>query len=36
MATFEPAGEVEAGSFAMDSPSEQELTRREKVKLGQW
>lgn len=32
MATYEPAGEVETGSFAMLDPSPQELARREKVK----
>ncbi|RFF27281.1 MULTISPECIES: dihydrofolate reductase family protein [unclassified Wenzhouxiangella] len=32
MSTFEPAGDVETGSFAMDDPSERELARREKMK----
>lgn len=32
MATYEPAGEVETGSFALDNPSERELARREKMK----
>jgi dihydrofolate reductase len=36
MATYEPAGDVRTGSFAMDSPSEQELARREKMKEGRW
>lgn len=36
MATYEPAGDVETGSFAMDTPSEQELARREKMKQGRW
>lgn len=36
MATYEPAGDVETGSFAMDNPSKQELARREKVKEGRW
>jgi hypothetical protein len=36
MATYEPAGDVRTGSFAMDSPSEQEMARREKMKEGRW
>jgi dihydrofolate reductase len=32
MATYEPSGEVETGSFGSDNPSEQELARREKMK----
>ncbi len=31
MATYEPAGPVETGSFAADEPSPQELARREKL-----
>ncbi|MEG3180926.1 dihydrofolate reductase family protein [Sphingomonas sp. LT1P40] len=32
MATYEPAGAIETGSFASDEPSPQELARREKLK----
>jgi dihydrofolate reductase len=32
MATYEPAGAVETGSFAMDEPTPQELARRQKMK----
>lgn len=32
MSTYEPEGAVEAGSFAMDEPTPQELARREKLK----
>lgn len=32
MSTYEPAGPVETGSFAMIDPSPQELARREKLK----
>ena len=32
MATYEPAGPVEVGSFAMPEPSPQELARQEKMK----
>ena len=35
-ATYEPAGEVPIGSFAMDQPSEAELERREKIEQGDW
>ena len=33
MATYEPAGEIELGSFAMQEPSAEELARREKLKI---
>jgi dihydrofolate reductase len=32
MGTYEPAGAIATGSFAMDTPSPQELARREKLK----
>ncbi|MCA1750080.1 MAG: dihydrofolate reductase family protein [Sphingomonadales bacterium] len=32
MATYEPAGEIEPGSFAAQEPSERELARRERMK----
>lgn len=32
MATYEPAGAIETGSFAMDEPSEPELARQEKMR----
>lgn len=35
-ATYEPAGEVPVGSFAMDQPSEAEIERREKIEQGRW
>lgn len=35
-ATYEPAGEVPAGSFATHEPSEAELARREKIEVGAW
>jgi|SRR4051812_3189053 dihydrofolate reductase len=34
--TYEPAGEVETGSFATKEPSEDELKLREKIKEGAW
>jgi dihydrofolate reductase len=34
--TYEPAGEVETGSFATKEPSEEELKLREKIKEGTW
>lgn len=36
MATYEPDGEIETGSFAMDQPTEQELARRERIAAGSW
>ena len=36
MATWEPAGDVEPGSFAMIEPSVQELARRERIAAGSW
>jgi dihydrofolate reductase len=35
-ATYEPAGEVPAGSFVTNAPSEAELARREKIEAGAW
>ena len=32
LATYEPAGELKTGSFALDNPSEAELTRRERLR----
>jgi len=32
MATYRPAGEVEAGSFALEQPTEAEIDRREALK----
>jgi hypothetical protein len=31
LATYEPAGELKTGSFALDNPSEVELARRERL-----
>src|SRR5690606_6287818 len=36
MATWEPAGEVEAGSFAQLQPSAREIARREAIAAGHW
>jgi dihydrofolate reductase len=36
MATYEPAGEVETGSFATPDPSPAELARRERITAGTW
>jgi dihydrofolate reductase len=36
MATYEPAGALETGSFATQKPSEVELTRRERIRAGTW
>lgn len=36
MATYEPAGEVEIGSFATSDPTPDELARREKIAAGTW
>ena len=35
-ASYEPAGEVETGSFGPDNPSAAELERREKIEAGAW
>jgi dihydrofolate reductase len=34
--TYQPAGEVQTGSFGDDNPSEAELQRREKMAAGTW
>lgn len=36
MATYEPAGDVQTGSFADKEPSATELERREKMREGAW
>jgi dihydrofolate reductase len=36
ISTFEPAGELETGTFATQEPSELELTRRAKIEAGTW
>ena len=36
IATYEPAGEVKAGSFASEEPSAEELERREKMARDEW
>ena len=36
IAEYEPAGEVETGSFATEKPSAAELRRREKIAQGEW
>jgi len=36
MATYEPAGKVETGSFAMPDPSPEELARRDRIAAGTW
>ena len=36
IAEYEPAGEVETGSFATEEPSAAELKRRERIAKGQW
>lgn len=36
MATYEPAGAVQTGSFAMQEPSAEEVQRRERVAQGAW
>ncbi len=36
MATYEPSGPLETGSFATQEPSEMELKRRERVEAGEW
>jgi hypothetical protein len=34
--TYEPAGEVQTGSFESKPPSEAEIERREKMREGAW
>lgn len=36
MSTYEPDGALETGSFEMETPTEQELARREKMESGAW
>jgi dihydrofolate reductase len=36
MATYEPAGPLKTGSFAMEEPTEAEQARQEKMKAGDW
>jgi dihydrofolate reductase len=36
IATYEPAGDVQTGSFETKEPSEAELERREKMREGSW
>ena len=36
IATYEPAGDVQTGSFETKEPSEEELERRDKMKAGEW
>lgn len=36
LSTFEPAGRLETGSFAMAQPSEREIERRRKMEEGSW
>jgi len=36
IATYEPAGDVQTGSFETKPPSEHELERREKMREGRW
>ena len=36
IATYEPAGDVQTGTFALKEPSEEELERREKMAEGSW
>jgi len=36
MTTYEPAGEVQTGSFETKSPSEAEMERRAKMEAGSW
>jgi hypothetical protein len=36
MATYEPAGPVEPGSFATEAPSAAELERRRKMEQRSW
>ncbi len=36
MATYEPAGEVQTGTFESKPPSGEELERRERMREGSW
>ena len=36
IATYEPAGDVQTGTFETKKPSEQELERRDKMREGSW
>ena len=36
MATYEPSGEIETGSFAAPDPSPEEKARRERIAAGTW
>lgn len=36
LATYEPAGDVQTGSFGGNAPSAEELARREKIAEGSW
>jgi dihydrofolate reductase len=36
MATYEPAGPLETGSFAMEEPSEAEQARQARIRAGTW
>lgn len=36
IATYEPTGDVQTGTFETKAPSEQELERREKIEAGTW
>jgi L-amino acid N-acyltransferase YncA len=36
MTIYEPAGEVQTGTFESKPPSEAELERREKIREGSW
>ena len=36
MATYEPAGAVQRGSFELEHPTEQEMARQQKMREGSW
>lgn len=36
LSTYEPAGPLEIGTFAIQEPSEQEIERRRKIEAGAW
>ena len=36
LSTYEPAGDLETGSFAMEEPSGRELERRREIEAGTW
>jgi hypothetical protein len=36
MATYEPAGALKTGSFAMEEPTEAEQARQAKIRAGDW